>query len=66
VIDQMAGLKIASGDPIVHLGLFIATLLLPKDKEIDKNCKNLEKSILLLCISHGVNALRILVKLASE
>lgn len=29
VLDHLAGIKAASGDPIMHMGLLMGTLLLP-------------------------------------
>ena len=31
VLDQMTGMKAATGDPIIHLGLFIGVLFVPTD-----------------------------------
>lgn len=64
VLDQMSGLKIAAGDPILHLGLFIATLYIPK-KMI---CEDVDygNTVVLLCLSHAVNAARFLIKFLSE
>lgn len=29
VLDQLAGIKAASGDPVLHLGLLLGALLMP-------------------------------------
>jgi len=60
----MSGLKIAAGDPILPLGLFIVTLYIPKKLmcgEVDYG-----NTVVLLCISHAVNSARFLIKFASE
>jgi hypothetical protein len=64
VLDQMSGLKIAAGDPILHLGLFIATLYLPKQLVCDG--ADYGNTIVLLCVSHAINSARFLIKFASE
>jgi len=64
VFDQMTGLKIASGDPAVHVGLFVATLLLPWNQTCGKSIYG--QAIKLFCLSHGINALRMLVKFICE
>ena len=64
VLDQMSGLKVAAGDPILHLGLFIATLYIPKQMI----CEDFDygNTIVLLCISHAVNSGRFLIKFVTE
>jgi hypothetical protein len=64
VFDQITGLKIASGDPTVHLGLFVATLLMPWDQTCGESIFG--QAIKLFCLSHGLNALRMVVKFICE
>ena len=64
VLDQMSGLKVAAGDPILHLGLFIATLYIPK--RIVCGGVDYGNTMVLLCLSHAVNSARFLIKFASE
>ena len=56
VLDQMTGMKAATGDPIIHLGLFIGVLFVPTDQ----SCSgvNYGNVIRLLIISHAFNAAR--------
>ena len=60
----MSGLKIAAGDPILHLGLFIASLYIPKILV----CEGVDygNTIVLLCVSHAVNSARFIIKFISE
>jgi hypothetical protein len=60
----MSGLKIAAGDPILHLGLFIASLYIPKKLV----CEGVDygNTIVLLCVSHAVNSARFIIKFISE
>ena len=64
VLDLMTGLKVSSGDPAVHLAMFISTLYMPKNQSCGE--QNYGQTILLLCISHGVNAFRFLVRQITE
>lgn len=49
-------MKAATGDPIIHLGLFIGILFVPNNQM----CNGLSYggAITLLCVSHAFNALR--------
>lgn len=60
----MAGFKVAAGDPILHLGLFIATLYIPKKLICDG--VDYGNTVLLLCIAHAVNSARFIIKFTSE
>ena len=64
VLDQMSGLKIAAGDPILHLALWIATLCLPSQSFCDG--ADYGGTILLLCVSHAINSARFPIKFVSE
>jgi len=64
VLDQMSGLKVAAGDPILHLGLFIATLYIPKRLVCDG--VDYGNTIVLLCVSHAINSARFIIKFISE
>jgi hypothetical protein len=60
VTDQLTGLKVAAGDPIMHIGLFIgSTFFMPHDEK----CSGVEygRIIMYLSISHGINGFRFLM-----
>ena len=57
VQDQMSGIKAAAGHPLLHCGLFVATLFIDKSEMCGDRAFG--ASILLLCISHGYNAMRL-------
>ena len=59
VLDQMTGMKAATGDPIIHLGLFIGVLFIPSNQSC--NGTNYGGVIKLLIISHAFNALRFIM-----
>jgi hypothetical protein len=55
----LAGIKAASGDPIFHLGFFIACMLIPHDQHCDG--KNYGIGIAVLASSHFINGFRFVV-----
>ena len=61
VQDQMSGIKAAAGHPILHCGLFFATLFITKSQTCGE--KSYREALILLCISHGFNAARLPLQL---
>lgn len=61
VLDQMTGLKAASGDPILHIGLLCGALMLPSNL----TCHNQDISYqrTLLVASHAFNASRFVLSI---
>lgn len=55
----MTGMKAATGDPIIHLGLLIGVLFIP----IGQYCNGIDYGnvVKLLIISHAFNALRFIM-----
>ena len=64
VLDQITGLKVSAGDPTVHIGLFVATFLMPWNQSCGDSIMG--QAVKLFCLSHGLNALRIPVKYFCE
>ena len=61
VLDQMTGLKAASGDPILHIGLLVGALMLPT--ELVCHGEDISYQRDLLVISHAFNAMRFLLSI---
>jgi len=55
----MTGMKAATGDPIIHLGLFVGALFIPTNQSCQGT--NYGNVIRLLIISHALNALRFIM-----
>ena len=66
VQDQMTGLQAICGHPLIHIALFMGILFL--DLDVDMTCetngaaRSYKPPIILLTISHGVNAIRLPVE----
>ncbi len=59
VFDQMQGVKTAMGDPIMHMGLFIGILFIPRNE----SCSGMTYTLMMqiLIISHFINACRFVI-----
>lgn len=55
----MQGVKTATGDPIMHLGLFIGILFIPKDEVCNEMTYTMAMQV--LTASHLINAIRFVI-----
>ena len=61
VLDPLAGIRAIAGDPIFHMGFFLATLLMPYDQYCDG--KHYGNIIPILGSSHLLNSIRYFINL---
>jgi hypothetical protein len=56
VLDPLAGIKAACGDPVLHMGFLIATAMMPFNQHC--NGKYYGNIIPVLVASHAINSFR--------